>query len=38
MYVAGLKTLGANDLSNEMFGDEELNLWWHADRLSDESG
>lgn len=23
-------------LSNEILGDEELNLWWHADRLSDD--
>ena len=23
-------------LSNEIFGDKELDLWWHADRLSDE--
>lgn len=23
-------------LSNELFGDKELDLWWHADRLSDE--
>jgi ketosteroid isomerase-like protein len=22
--------------SNEILGDEEINLWWHADRLSDE--
>ena len=22
-------------LSNEILGDKELNLWWHADRLSD---
>ena len=23
-------------LSNEILGDKELNLWWHADRLSDD--
>ena len=23
-------------LSNEILGDEELNLWWHGDRLSDD--
>ena len=23
-------------LSNEILGDEELNLWWHRDRLSDD--
>lgn len=23
-------------LSNEMLGDDELNLWWHADRLTDD--
>ena len=23
-------------LSNKILGDEELNLWWHADRLSDD--